>query len=394
MTKSKLRMPIHALATLLATVLACGSVQARYARPQLEDTPIDRLVENLTKLADAKPDDATIRFNLARVHAMAFALRTESAQILKGNENVGAWLGYEPRHVPFDVKPEKDPEKLKAAKQQLQLALKQYEQVLKLDPNHLSARLGHAWCLQQDGETMRAIQEYRKTIQLGWEKEKKMDRAPLGWHSVTAEAAGYLIPLLDKEADKAEIAELQSRAKQVSRIPRPITPIAIPLRAGMTVTDIEERDARVTFDVDGTGVGKTWSWISRDAAWLVYDQKKSGSITSGLQLFGSVTFWMFWDNGYQALASLDDNRDGKLADGELTGLAIWHDVNSNGISDSGEIRSLADCGITALSCTYQADSTHPDNIAFSPLGVTLKDGTTRPTFDIVLHEVGPNQSAR
>jgi hypothetical protein len=387
MTTSKLRIPTHAMATLLATVLVCSSVQARYARPQLEDTPVDRLVANLTKLAEAKPDDVTVHFNLARAHAMSFALRTDTVQVRKGKEAYGAWLGYAPRHIPFAVKPEKDAEKLKAAKQQLQLALKQYEKVLILDPNHLSARLGHAWCLQQDEETMRAIQEYRKTIELGWEKEKKMDRASIGWHSVTAEAAGYLTPLLDKDADKAEIAELQARTKQVSRIRRPITPIAIPLRDGMTVAEVEDRDARVTFDVDGTGVAKTWSWVSRDAAWLVYDQQNTGSITSGLQLFGSVTFWMFWDNGYQALASLDDNRDGKLADGELSGLSVWHDANSNGISESGEIRPLAECGIIALSCLYQIDSTHPDSIAFSSTGVTLADGTTRPTFDIVLHEV-------
>ena len=47
-----------------------------------------------------------------------------------------------------------------------------------------------------------------------------------------------------------------------------------------------------------------------------------------------VTFWIFWDNGYEALQSLDDNQDGKLEGDELKGLAIWQDRNCDGISDA------------------------------------------------------------
>ena len=36
-------------------------------------------------------------------------------------------------------------------------------------------------------------------------------------------------------------------------------------------------------------------------------------MTSALQLFGSVTYWMFWDHGYQALATLDSTDLAKLA---------------------------------------------------------------------------------
>jgi hypothetical protein len=40
-------------------------------------------------------------------------------------------------------------------------------------------------------------------------------------------------------------------------------------------------------------------------------------LTSALQLFGNVTFWMFWSNGFEAMRALDDNQDGTLAGGEL-----------------------------------------------------------------------------
>jgi hypothetical protein len=138
---------------------------------------------------------------------------------------------------------------------------------------------------------------------------------------------------------------------------------------------------------DGSGISKRWTWITKDAGWLVYDPKQTGQITSGLQLFGNVTFWMFWDDGYQVLSALDNNRDGQLTGDELNGLAIWHDANSNGISESGEVQPLAEWNIVALSCHSRTDETPCDSIAFSPRGVHFRDGTTRPTFDLLLHPV-------
>jgi hypothetical protein len=95
-------------------------------------------------------------------------------------------------------------------------------------------------------------------------------------------------------------------------------------------------------------------------------------------MVGAVTFWIFWDNGYQALAALDSDGDGALTGGELGGLAIWQDANSNGISEPGEVKPLAKHRITRLECDYQ---THPTGIPFHPRGATFTDGSTRPTFD-------------
>lgn len=81
---------------------------------------------------------------------------------------------------------------------------------------------------------------------------------------------------------------------------------------------------------------------------------------------------------------MDNDNNGILSGTELDGLALWHDVNSNGVSDSGEVRQLAAYKIVALSCHWQKDMSHPDEIALSPQGVTLGDGTTRPSFDFVL----------
>src|SRR6185295_8589116 len=127
-------------------------------------------------------------------------------------------------------------------------------------------------------------------------KEKNLTRAGVGWHSVTAEAAGYLIRLLNAKKNSKEINILRSRIKQVERVTRPVTPLVIPLREGLTLGQLEDRADNVVFDADGTGIKKNWTWITSDAGWLVYDSHNTKKITSALQMFGGVTFWLFWEN--------------------------------------------------------------------------------------------------
>ena len=55
----------------MALLVANKKAHALYIQQQLEQTPIERLVENLTAQVKAKPKDAKLRHNLARVHAMA-----------------------------------------------------------------------------------------------------------------------------------------------------------------------------------------------------------------------------------------------------------------------------------------------------------------------------------
>jgi hypothetical protein len=86
------------------------------------------------------------------------------------------------------------------------------------------------------------------------------------------------------------------------------------------------------------------------------------------------------------LRSLDDNGDGTLTSHELNGLALWRDKNSDGICDEGEMQPLSYYGIVGVSCDWRTDSQHPDRIAFSPRGVIYQDGTTRPTFDLILRQ--------
>ncbi|HEY3999910.1 MAG TPA: hypothetical protein VGO93_13635 [Candidatus Xenobia bacterium] len=100
--------------------------------------------------------------------------------------------------------------------------------------------------------------------------------------------------------------------------------------------------AHVRYDLDGSGEMRDWEWISPRAGWLVY-----GTPSNGLRLLGSRTFWVFWNDGYDALSALDDNGDGQLTGHELDGLSIWQDLNGNGVCDPGELRSVRDWASSA-----------------------------------------------
>ena len=371
------------LLPLAAVAAFAAAAPAMYMRPDLEKVPVARLIENLEKEVKDNPKKAEPLLNLARAHAMAYAKKADELEVNKRGGKL--WFGYEPPLVPFGkVEATDDKEKKAAAQAHLDTALKLYTQAVELDGKDLKARIGQAWLTEQAGKKEEAVKLYRQLVKDAWEKEKDLKALGLGGHTVTGEAGGYLVALLDKEKDKEEIAELNDKIATLKKLPRPITPVAVPLKDGLTAADLEDAKAAVAFDADGSGLKRKWTWITTDAAWLVHDPKAGGKIESGLQLFGNVTFWMFWSDGYAALRALDDDRDGELTGKELIGLALWHDANANGVSDPGEVKPLAEYGITAVGCKAEVLKGHADKIQHALVGVTFKDGKTRPTFDLIL----------
>jgi len=76
-----------------------------------------------------------------------------------------------------------------------------------------------------------------------------------------------------------------------------------------------------------------------------------------------------------------------LTGAELAGLGLWQDANGDGVSDPGEVRTLAEHGIVGLSC--RGEPVRPDLIR-SDRGARLSDGSTRPTFDWHVPMTGPS----
>lgn len=378
---SRPRSAFRVLAIGTLALWFASALQAEWIAPLPVSVPLDRLAQNLERLASAEPQNPTPLVNLARVYAMAFATGTASVTVVAEREPEGVLIGEGRRHLPFADLPSIS--RSTVAKDYLAAAIQAYERALALDPGNTVARLGYGWCLQSTGDTKRAVATYRQVIAEAWPRDSRSTSITSPPGAITAEAAGYLIALLDQERDAEEIRILRGYIAQLQKT-RFISPIVVPLRERVAAHDLVNRSTRVRFDADGSGLDREWTWIAPDAGWLVYDPSYSGRITSALQLFGNVTFWMFWDNGYDALRALDDDANGSLTGGELKGLAIWQDQDGDGISDPGEVQPLAHWGIVSVSCAYEADDESDIYIASSPNGVTFTDGSTRPTYDVIL----------
>ncbi len=325
------------LAGALVVLAASAHLAAIYMRMETRDVPIDRLVANLERELQANPASVQTLINLARLHAMAYALKVDAFPAAPIKPDQPELPSYPPgsSQIPGAVRPATSPELAARAAQHLKDAMRHYAAALALAPDNLTARLGHGWVLQQAGESARAIAEYRLVIEQAWPSEQKIKALMPSQRLFTQEATGYLIPLLDKDRDAAEIADLTAKtdtssilAHERSRRWRSLSTDDVPSHR------IADRLARVRFDADGSGP-RDWTWITSEAGWLVYDAEDRGTITSALQWFGDVTFWLFWSNGYEPMRALDDNGDGELAGAELRHLAIWHDRNRDGVLGRG-----------------------------------------------------------
>ena len=106
-------------------------------------------------------------------------------------------------------------------------------------------------------------------------------------------------------------------------------------------------NATVEFDMLGTGKPVSMEWLPGNGQALLVDNRdgKAASDMNGKRLFGSVDGF---DDGYRKLATLDQDGDGKLTSGELSGLSAWID-NGNAKVEEGELKPLADVGISELS---------------------------------------------
>lgn len=348
---------------------------------EIRKVPVDRLAQNLERTLAKAPENNRVRLNLARLYAMAYALKVTEFDARSEGAALEPFFGFEVPHMPGPVQAARSRESQERARVYLTKAIKTYEAVVQRDPSDAIAHLGLGWSLEQSADKPRAIDSYRKAVETAWPKERA---EKYFWQDpVTAEAAERLRVLLDPVKDARELASLEEKVDGLS-LGRTITPIAIPLVAadGPPVAP----SARVRFDADGSGFRREWTWITRDAGWLVYDHDGSGEITSALQWFGNVTFWLFWDNGYEALRALDDDGDGELTGEELARLAIWHDANQDGVSGPGEVRTLAAHRIVALSTRY-SECDDPWMVARSDRGVTFADGSRRTSYDVILRQV-------
>jgi len=137
------------------------------------------------------------------------------------------------------------------------------------------------------------------------------------------------------------------------------------------------------FDHDGNGLAEQTGLAAPDDGLLVRDIDGNGTIDSGKELFGDQTVLKNGSNagnGFQALADLDDNLDGKIDinDAAFLQLKAWQDIDGDGYSSAGELKGLSDVGITAIYLNSTPSTfTDPEGNTQTRIGSFEKaDGTT------------------
>ncbi len=378
MPTSSLRISSVAIAVLLSGT----SLLAIFSRP--EQTPVKRLLSNALEKFNTKTKSADDYYYLGRLYSIAFA---QQAQVYYRVDKEGKeTLAFDSPSGPNrDLTKPLKPADIKNANE----ALVNYRKAIELKPADGKFHFSLGWMLDQvshypssfgtskNALLDQAIPEWRTAYQLALKDDLNV-KGRFG--PLTSElAAESLIAALRERygKDKAatqEITEISANLDTLRKKPMMVTPIVFTLRPDEQLNELISA-RQVTFDVGGLGDGRSWPWLQPETCLLVWDPENTGVITSGRQLFGSFTWQIFWQNGFEPLAALDNNRDGVLTGGELKGIAVWQDRNSNGISDPGEVMPVEAFGITKI-----AVSPDPGTLQNNG-GIYLRDGRRITTFD-------------
>ena len=153
----------------------------------------------------------------------------------------------------------------------------------------------------------------------------------------------------------------------------------------------------VQFDINGDGAKDQIAWNTSGDGILAFDANHNGKIDDGTELFTPSFNGGQFGSGAEALASLDSNHDGVLDhdDAAFANLLIWKDANADGISEAGELSSLADNGVTSISVSTTPGHEAIDGQAVAGQGTFhMADGTQGTYIEVELETVlGTHQQA-
>ena len=113
----------------------------------------------------------------------------------------------------------------------------------------------------------------------------------------------------------------------------------------------------IYFDHDNNGFAENTGWAGADDGLLVRDTNNNGSIDNGTELFGNNTILSSGQNaqnGFDALADLDSNKDGVFnsSDTAWNEVKVWKDSNSDATVNEGELITLENANINAINLSY------------------------------------------
>jgi len=163
-----------------------------------------------------------------------------------------------------------------------------------------------------------------------------------------------------------------------------------PLVLDLAGTGIQTTSAAhgVNFDLMGTGTAQLTGWVTSTEGLLAVDRNHDGKINDGTELFGSATRLangQMAGDGFTALKEFDSNHDGKVsaADANWKDLKVWVDLDHDGVTDAGELKSLEDVGVVSMSLNFNYSSqTSNGNLLGMISSYTSADGKEHQMIDV------------
>ncbi|RYG33717.1 hypothetical protein EON81_17500 [bacterium] len=381
---------------LAISTLALGLAMAGADMMSPQRVPVARLLKNATENVRKNPADADAFYALGRVQYAIYCSTDPRTVDMYSEKPPFRFSTSHPRfHPSKEMKLKSDP----ATRKLVLSAISNLKQAIRLDkgraPGLYSLTLACVYeaaapiAAKLDPKSTErsyldlAYAAYHASFNASQPKDLGAEYAqqPMTYENWISVEAGESMLRLQPARNAAAIQDHLATIK--AKPGGPITPILFSLSVAKPLEELLDATKRVKFDLDGTGRPQTYGWTRPDTAILVWQPDPEVPITSGRQLFGSATWWMMYRDGYAALAALDNDGNGWLEKKELDGLAVWRDANQNGVSDPGEVTSLAGLGIRGL-VTRARDRT--GRSPYHPEGLRLNDGRVLPTYDWTVTE--------
>lgn len=195
------------------------------------------------------------------------------------------------------------------------------------------------------------------------------------------------ITLNDNEEEGNTNIGISSGTPDFDKIEEVRSPIVLDLnKNGIETTEVGNG---AFFDHDGDGLRESTGWVAATDGLLVRDLNGDNKITHGGELFGNYTLLKNGEkakNGFEALAELDENQDGVIdsKDSVFESLRVWQDLDGDGYTDEGELKTLKELGISAIGVDYKNinKTDNQGNQWQETAKVTFEDGSTSTATDV------------
>ena len=168
----------------------------------------------------------------------------------------------------------------------------------------------------------------------------------------------------------------------IQTAPDDTDPFYVALQVLPIVIDLNRDGAlsygKVVMDVNGDGLLDATRWAGAQDGVLVWDKYGDGQVHDHTQYAFAQYDTSSAAKGQTATdlsglaEAFDSNRDGVFdaQDAQFADFSVWQDANQNGVSDAGEVKTLAELGLSSLNLSS-------DGVARTPVAGVHEAGQTQ-----------------